>query len=395
MINKSFPNFILLLSTVMVSFLFAETTEYDTQISKANETGFHILKSLSKDSMRNIAVSPLSINAVFGIVQKGTAGKTLANLKESLGDTSLYQNFCKQYNTEHNELSLASLIVVDRSLKLNEKFKEEIPANELRQVDFKANPQEECNKINLWVEENTKGEIKDLLKQDSINNQTVMIALNAIAFESIWQEPFDEKNTMPGDFITEDGHKVKTDMMRRTGDTNFSITENGTTIVSLPYASEQKNMQSDLSFVIIMPGKDIKLADYIADLNYKAIEKIPSDKRDPVNATFIMPKFEIRTDTVSLVAPLKKLGLNQIFDPENADFSNMTAERGIYVEDVLHKCYIKVDEKGTKAAAATAVTIQRMSLPPTIEINRPFFWMIYDRSKNLILFCGTFDTPGV
>lgn len=365
----------------------------DQSVAHSNQTGLNLLRELSQKGDRNIALSPVSINGVLGALQRGTDGNTLTEMNNALGDLSAFPQFCSQYSKEDNGTIISNMLVVDKNLKLTDGYKKGTPPDELKQADFKADPEKERKEINSWVEKNTKGEIKDFLKPNTIDTMTRLVALNATVFEGKWNVPFEERNTREDVFHTAGGD-VQAMMMGRTGDYVFSKDKENCTMVSLPYTSGEAGKPGPVSFVIVMPDEGTTLHDFIAGMTWEKMENLlPTVEQKPREIGLQLPKFEIKTPTFQLSDQLKKMGIHDLFDENKADLTKMTMEKGLYLSEVYHQCYIKVDEKGTKAAAATAGIIAKMSLPLQITINRPFMWMIYDSDRKMILFCGTVDNP--
>lgn len=370
----------------------SETMEAAEQ---SNQAGLAILRELHAKGERNVAVSPISINSVFSVLQRGAAGNTLTQIKQTLGDTTALRQIVSSLSASSPGLVAANSLVVDKDFKLLPSFIAETPKEEIRIADFKANPDKELRDINAWVEKNTKGDIKDFLKPGAIDSRTAMVALNALVFEGNWAHPFDEKHNMEYEFS--DGAKSpRTTFMFQTAPFPMVVTEDRLTMVSMPYTSMGGEGAAPLSFVIIMPGEEATLEQSLPALSWEKIQALLEQRSEhPRDIRLGLPKFELKTPLFRLSEPLKKLGMTDIFDPAKANFSLMTAAKNIFLDEVYHQCRIKVDEKGTKASAATAGIIAKTSLPPLIQINRPFLWLIHDPASGLILFCGTFDTPDV
>lgn len=379
-----------------------ETSEQDTAgpavitadlAGKTNLLGLRLLNNLSEGGKKNMAVSPVSITGMFSPLQRGAAGATEEEMLNILGDTTVFRRFVNQYNRQDNGISIANLLVLDKDLKLTDEYKKNTSPSEVEIADFKADPEKERLEINSWVEQNTKELIKDFLKSGSITRQTVLVALNATVFEGNWTVPFDEKATRE-DVFHAPGRDVNTSMMGGKGEYIFSRENGNCTMVSLPYNKKGTDGDSSVSFVILMPDEDVEFSGFLGGLTWeKMAGLLPAADARKREIILQMPKFEIKTPTLELDKALKKEGLGHIFDPERADFSKLSPEKGLYLDQVYHQCYVKVDEKGTKAAAASGGVMMKMSLPLQVRIDRPFVWFIYDAEHKLILFCGTYVAP--
>lgn len=361
-------------------------------ITRSNETGIKLLQQLSKQGGKNMAVSPVSVNGMFGLLQPGAAGTTLEQMNTVLGDTAQLQQFTRQFASPDKGTTISNMLVVDNALTLAPDYLNSVPADEVRQADFKADPEKQRVDINSWVASKTGDEIKELLPSGSLTAQTRLVALNATLFEGKWARQFKQEATRDEAFHAKDGD-VSTPMMSDTGNYRFSIDDGHSTLVSLPYASGEEGKAGTMSLIIIMPAEGVALHDFIMEQTWADLDKQINAVSGEREIRLQLPKFEIKTPTLPLSSPLKQLGLTDIFDGQKADLTKLSAEKGLYLDEVYHQCYVKVDEQGTKAAAATAGIIAKMSLPLPIVINRPFLWLIYDSETKLVLFCGTVDNP--
>lgn len=367
----------------------------DDLAGKTNLLGLRLLNDLSEGGSKNMAVSPASITGMFAPLQRGAAGATEEEMKKVLGDTAVFRSFIHQYNRQDNGTSIANLLVLDKDLKLTDEYRKNTSPTEVEIADFKADPEKERQDINSWVEQNTRDLIKDFLKEGSITRQTVLVALNATVFEGNWTMPFDEKATRE-DIFHAPGREVNTSMMGGKGEYIFSREKEDCTMVSLPYNKKGTEEDSSVSFVILMPNEGVDFSGFLGDLTWEKLAGLlPAGDARKREIILQMPKFEIKTPTLELDKALKKEGLGNVFDPERADFSKLSPAKGLYLDQVYHQCYVKVDEKGTKAAAASGGVVMRMSLPLQIRIDRPFVWFIYDAEHKLVLFCGTYVDPSL
>jgi serpin B len=210
---------------------------------------------------------------------------------------------------------------------------------------------------------------------------TRLVLTNAIYFNSAWSSPFMEQNTQPGPFTGLDGKQSNVPVMNQQATFGY-FQGQGYQAVNLPY------INAKLSMLVILPeaGK------------FSAVEKgLSPDMLDQVTrglrgleVRLALPKFHIESE-IGLNEALKGLGMTDAFDPAAADFSGMDGTRTLYISDVVHKSYVTVDEKGTEAAAATAVVIGKTSIPAQViqfTVDRPFFFAIQDTQTGAILFMG-------
>ena len=308
-------------------------------------------------------------------------------------------------------------------------------------VDFKNDPEGNRKRINAWVEDRTNRRIKDLLKPLTVNRMTRLVLTNAIYFKGQWAEPFEQRMTKPRDFTLADGKKRKIAMMNTNylgrvryaafnADGSFFETprwievrggpggpppppkpktkskprypdKDGLAAIELPYKG------GVLSMVVIAPNRPDGLADVEKTLTAKMLAAwVGKLARRTVNV--FLPKFRLETD-YSMKPTLQALGMVRAFeDPRDptrgAQFGGMTDSRDplrqLYITHVVHKAFVDVNEKGTEAAAATAVDVapgeapvMRVPFIPTFKADRPFLFLIRDRQTGCVLFLGRVTKP--
>lgn len=339
-------------------------------------------------SGKNIVFSPTSLNFALGMIAEGAKGGTKEILDDYLGTNDFaayakeYLDKIKAYNTEdesygyQSKVKIADAVWVDNGLTLQEKFKNTVSDSfgaEVEAVDFSA-AEKTCDVINSWCDKNTEGLIPKIITPDLINDNTGLCLTNSLYFESGWSgEPWNVSDTEESF-----GKKEKTKYMTCTGDRYY---ENGkATAFGRDYAN-------GLSFIGILPNDE---GDFnLEDLDIGGLLK-SNPEYDEVDCK--MPKLNFETSTV-LNDMLSSLGLDNLFS-SNADFSGI-ADQNVNVDTILQKTKLELDENGTKAAAVTAVTMECMSaavekepIIKTVELTRPFAFLIYDRSNDEILFIG-------
>ncbi|MBN1442349.1 MAG: serpin family protein, partial [Planctomycetes bacterium] len=253
----------------------------------------------------------------------------------------------------------------------------------LRLLDFESGPDAGRRVINQWVLDQTEGRIEDLLPEGSILTTTRLVLTNAIYFKASWLVPFDERNTQPGPFHREDGSQVTVDLMQESATYGVS-TGPGYSAVEMLYLGEQ------LSMVVIVPEGQT-LAELEADLTPPALQSI-LDSLQLFYIHLVFPKFTFEFE-LPLVPVLQALGMTTAFQWPGADFSGIDGTRDLYVQEVRHKAFVGVDEAGTEAAAATAVVVGIVSVPPEVRVDRPFIFLIRDIPTGAILFLGRVVDP--
>ena len=232
--------------------------------------------------------------------------------------------------------------------------------------------------------------IRNLVPPGGITPRTRLILTNAIYFKAAWAEPFDRADTSEGSFHLLDGRQVLVPMMRQIA--TFGHTSGPDyQAVELPYKGHE------LSMVILVPDAG-RFVEVEAVLDGETID-VALEGLERREIDLMMPSFSFDWD-IRLKAVLSEMGMPIAFDSGNADFLGMVrspVEETLYVEDVVHKAFVAVDEEGTEAAAATAVIVPASpSLPPeprVLMIDRPFVFLIRDIETGVILFVGRVVDP--
>ena len=258
----------------------------------------------------------------------------------------------------------------------------------LRLVDFVSAPEAARQEINFWVEEQTQEKIKDLVPPGAINSLTTLVLANAVYFKADWQHPFSPDLTQPGEFYPLEGAPIQTPMMALSQAMPLAYSEGpGYQAVELPYVGDR------ITMLVLVPdqGKFTKFEAGLVGSQIIALE----EGLVPTRMKLSMPKFSFESG-YSIADTLAGIGMVDAFDARAADFSGMDGTRSLFISDVFHKAFVAVDEKGTEAAAATAVIMGKTALmQPELEliIDRPFIFLIRDKVTGAILFMGRVSSP--
>lgn len=258
----------------------------------------------------------------------------------------------------------------------------------VRPIDFQAAPEEARSVINDWIADRTDDRVKDLIPPGLIHSLTRMVLTNAVYFNAAWEYPFHAALTQDQAFYLLDGGAIDVPMMNTEDELGYAYVD-GYQVLDLPYDG------GELSMTIMLPdrGRFREFeASLDAELARQAVESLESRYVD-----LRMPKFEFESQ-FRLGEQLKAMGMNKAFESSASDFSGMDGNSCIagddpclYMEDVVHKAFVSVDEDGTEAAAATAVLMRiesARSQPIDVTVDRPFIFMIRDRATDAILFIG-------
>ena len=318
---------------------------------------------------KNVVVSPLSAYQILGLTANGANGKTLEEMLLVLENKDLDE--LNSINTEILNIA-KDLTTIEIANAIMTAF---TPRKNFSSIASKYQSTVESLKsvaqVNNWCNKKTHGKITKIL--DQLDPNTVMVLLNAIYFKGSWRIEFPEKSTKPKKFynFNDNSKYIETDMMS-IKDKFLYYQDNELEIIELPYTKDS------MSAIILLPNKDININDFIAKLNDAKLEKLLK-KMIKSTVQLQMPKFELEFSS-SLNDVLQNLGMVEPFS-DAADFTGMKEKNDIYIDKVIQKTYLKVDEKGTEAAAVTAITMTTKSasarpLVYSMIVDRPFLFML-------------------
>ena len=228
--------------------------------------------------------------------------------------------------------------------------------------------------------------IKKLFEDDSISPETLMCLVNAVCFDADWEEQYDKNNNFKASFTRDNGTTDTAEFMKHEEYNYLSDNDGAEGFVKDYFGGE-------FAFAAIMPKKGVKLNDYLASLSGEKLQSMLSGVSNKY-LSVSLPKFKLEYGT-SLNSTLQDMGIKDAFDPGKADFSNMCSSK-TYIGSAIHKTFIELNERGTRAAAATAITMEATSLldPPIpyyLTFDRPFVYVIYHKGTNTPLFIGTME----
>jgi serpin B len=351
--------------------------------------------------------SPYSISVALAMTWAGAEGGTAAQMADMLGfapgASGVHEGFARIgimldgeerdaiSEGEPIELSIANALWVETSFPLLDGYVDLVAAHygaEARNVDFRSGPDDQRILINNWVSDRTNDRIRDLLGPGTVTSATRVVITNAVYFKGTWGTEFDADQTSDGVFTTMPGAPVTVPLMHRTGDMRYSEGF-GCRALSLPYSDGASSM------LLILPDGDI--ADFEQALDRETLTGIETGLHE-VEVALAMPRFEF-TASYGLEPALADLGMTDAFDPSLADFSGMTGGRDLFVSAVIHKAFVKVDESGTEAAAATGVVMALTAMPSEgpvrFVLDRPFLFLVMDDLTGTVLFMGRVADPSV
>ena len=365
----------------------------DLSDQNAAITDFAIrLFQTSEENGKNTLVSPLSVLCALAMTANGAEEETLQQMEDVLGMTTeemnlyLYSYMQDLPQDEKYKLSLANSIwfTDHERFTVNQDFLQ--TTADYYDADIYKAPfnEQTCKDINNWIKEKTDGMIQGAL--DEIPDSALMYLINALAFDAEWADIYEKHQVRDGEFTKEDGTKQACEFMYSTESNYF---EDDKAIGFLKYYKSGK-----YAFVAMLPKEGVTVSEYIASLNGESLNELLSNPQHTTVYTSL-PKFET-SYSVEMSEILKSMGMTEAFDPDNADFEGLGTSTGgnIFISRVIHKTYISVEEKGTKAAAVTIVepgdgAAMEPEQPKEVYLDRPFVYMLIDCENNIPFFIGT------
>jgi len=372
------------------------------QLVEGNTTfALDLFKKLSEQK-GNLFFSPYSISTALAITYAGARGVTAKQMAAVLSfseDQDQPHAPLGQLQTELNEeqergdvqLNIANALwggekysFLKDFLDLTNKYYKA----SLFQVDFIHAFEQARKQINKWVEEKTNNKIQDLIQPGSLNPLTRLVLTNAIYFKGNWKSQFKESETKEDKFWLTRGTSVTVPLMYQKGDFRFAKNES-MQLIELPYAGD------NLSMIVLLPNKVDGLPAIEKSLTQDQVASWLKLLKKRELRVFL-PKFKI-TSEFSLAGILGAMGMPDAFNTK-ADFSGMTGNKELFISAVMHKAFVDVNEEGTEAAAATAVTMQLLSYndpPPEFRADHPFLFLIRHNPSGSILFMGRIINPAL
>lgn len=402
MYKTDLSKFRLSLSTnFFLTFLAMATGSKQAYLNRVSEFSLDVFKRCLKSSLSdNVFMSPASIFIALTMVKLGAKNNTLDQMMKALKCVSLAKEeilgmasqFMSSLKKQSNYVLLRSANrLYPRADKIiSEEYLSMMKTHfgsTVMSMDFVGNPEGSRTEINNWVKDETNGKIKNLLPEGAIEANTAMILINALYFRGSWLNMFPEGNTKATEFYGTKGD-VKVEMMHAEFQRGKFNKSSGLQckLLALPYKGR------DYSMIIILPNARNGLETMMQQLNVSKLNSLVLGMRSHrVKAQ--IPKFRIES-TFELKPVLSAMGMSDVFDEDKADLSG--TGKDLYVSHVFHKAFVDINEKGTEAAAATAVEEKDRCRQPPAEsfiADHPFMFLIWDTNLCMPLFIGSYSTP--
>ena len=350
----------------------------------------------------NLAFSPYSISSALAMTCAGARGETARQIEQVLhfdqsqADLSpLFGQLDKAVKAAKgdNELNIANSIWPQKKYPFQEDFlrllKQDYNAT-VTPLDYKRDAERARVTINRWVDNHTRHKINEIIGPGVLDDLTRMVLVNAIYFKGTWATPFPEHATRSDKFYPQPDAQITVPFMH-VSDT-FRYGENDQLqLISLRYLGDK------LEMLILLPRSRDGIGQLENNLNTANLSAWIS-KMGVEQVDVALPKFKM-TSEFGLADTLRAMGMQDAFDPQKADFSGMDGQlHWLYISAVLHKAYVDVNEKGTEAAAATAMTMAASADMPVertkqFRADHPFIFVIRDSTTGSILFLGRVANP--
>ncbi len=388
---------------------FEPATEGDYAMAKSSWAfAVNLYKSVGESpGTDDLVFSPASISLALAMTYGGARAETAEQMKrvvrfegEQKDAVRGWGRLASVLGTPSRELKLhvANRLFGEKTYAFQPAFVADtgkIFASPIETLDFKQDSASATARINDWVASQTERRIIDLVKP--LNGMTRLLLVNAVYFLADWDTPFPERATLPKPFTLANGEKKSVSMMQQTSRFDYAKVD-GAQIVSLPYKGGTAAM-----WIILPEARDgLRALERTLDANRLEQWRGALSKR---KVEVSLPRFEVNPkEPMGMKATLSAMGMPLAFDRDKADFRGIgdppDPRERLFIDDVLHKAFIKVDEKGTEAAAATAVVMMAAGgAPPAPETpvvfraDHPFAYVLFDVPTGLVLFMGRVHAP--
>lgn len=356
----------------------------------------------------NLFISPVSLSQGLGLALLGARGQTADEIRALLGwrgspsgGTLAYNRFLSDTGDEAVTLGIANALWLADSLPVRPEFLAEARSSYgavPETLDFRNAPAKAADRINGWVDQETRGRIGHIVSETDLDPNTAAILTNALYFKGKWRSPFVDSRS--SQFTRGDGSKIAVDLMEQIGRFDYREDRNGQAI-ALPYGQDGRFVME-----VFLPRDAAALSRMEQRFNgpsFFAGEQGGDDlfvlsAISEREVQIALPRFEARFDR-SVKAALMQAGMTTAFDRSRADLSGIAEDVPLVISDVAHATFLRVDEQGTEAAAVTSVTIVTTGarrLPknlPKMIVDRPFLATLRDRASGAILFFGRIADP--
>ncbi|KAI8770451.1 serpin B6 [Biomphalaria glabrata] len=373
----------------------------------SSHVALNVFTSLYPSINSNTIFSPHSLHTALAMTMLGAKKDTKKEFYSSLGFKTakvgrsevhgIYNKLLSSLSRQRDvTLYNANSVFVKFGLPLKTNFSRVLTTHYHAKVDNfnMADPEGPERSINAWVAKATRGMISDILKKGDVNINTAMIIMNAVYLKASWADQFEPWNTEPKPFYSLNSGVQTISTMNILTIYNYA-NHHDTEVIELGFKG------SELAMYILLPSANSSLNKLLQEMKARSAVANPMDVLltglKSRKLDFFLPKFKIESDVMDLIPALKNLGLKKAFDASQADFKDIanTDKQRLYIDKVVQKAVINVNEFGCEAAAETfdGVMVGSQMFPPPIlevKVDRPFLYIIRSKAQKVVLFMGTF-----
>ena len=377
-------------------------TTLDELVAGNNRFAFDLFHAVAQEE-GNLFFSPYSISTALAMTYAGARGETAVQMADTLHYTLAQSQLHAAFNAlnlrltasddeEEFALAIANALWSQKDEEFRQEFLDLLAAHYgagIHLVNFQSEAGREAasERINQWVSDATSGRITDLVNPKLFTSRTRLVLTNAIAFDGLWQQPFDGDTENAG-FTLLDGSSVRVLLMQRYATITPYASGEGWQAAEVAYQGGRAHM------LVLLPAEG-HFERFASELDTARLAEIEA-ALTPTDLALYLPRFEYAAD-LTLAETLADMGMPLAFSESAADFSGIAEIPPLlYISHVLHKAYVAVDELGTEAAAATEVEVVVGSeevMPETMRVDRPFLFLIRDTEQGTILFLGRVVDP--
>lgn len=373
-------------------------TRGDEKVAADNAFALDFFREVvaTADEKKNAFVSPLSLTMALGMLYNGTSPEAGAEMAASLGVADFTPEEINAYYRTMGRALLAADPSTELAIANSIWSREGYPVKEaFYQVnktyyDAEVNSRDfglkaTLDEINSWCADKTRGKITEIL--DVIPADAVMYLINAVYFKGQWKYEFDENLTRDEDFTLAGGERKSVKMMNQEAGLPY-FSGRSVDCVELPYGNGAFGM------ILMLPREGGTVDELIGALDAAAYNEISSNLRE-TNILIKLPRFKQECD-FTLNDAVAGLGIRRIFSP-GGNLNGIADDPRLFVSNIRQKSFVEVNEKGTEAAAVTSIEITTTSVPSTPQFfaDKPFVYLIREKSTGAILFIGRMDDPEV
>ena len=374
------------------------TSRQSEKLACDNAFSFNLFREVAtSDRKVNAFISPLSVTMALGMLYNGTSPDARAEMVTALQMNGFSDEEINEYYQTMSQallsidpltaISIANSIWCEKSYPVKQAFinvNKKYYGAEVQNLDFTL--PSTLKTINNWCAQKTNNKIPTVL--DKIPSEVVMYLINAVCFKSKWESQFEKKNTQNEKFTLENNTKKYVAMMDQTETFSYGADEM-LQCLEMPYGNQA------FSMVVILPAAGKTIDDIVNELDNNQWSTILSTlQKCEVHVKF--PRFKQECE-FSLEDVVAHLGMQLIFQ-KGGNLNRISDDPTLFVSEIKHKTFVEVNEEGTEAAAVTSVVISGMadagpSIPIPFFANRPFLYLIKEKSTGAILFIGRMDDP--